>query len=1120
MKSKDGRHLYRFLLVFVLFALGLLSASPSMAFGWDYASMPLFLAKASKPNVMVVIDNSESMNSVAYSQEFSDYLLNSSDTANKKYSDAWYPCTAYSTKTHTCTCTSAGAVELNVLTEAPTHKVFVVKGLPSAVRCNVLSGTEEHGGQGLMVSNSLKSPDPSERSAGGAVPITSSHHRVVNACVLFNRANTAQLPATNNIHDPHYPVGSNQDASTAYEADYVSFLLNKHFVDSAVNELAVTATSNAGRLKFDMSKSAIVPKFNRLQAARMVVKAFVNANARDANVGLATFDAKGSRRASKISVKCALGDVAHINELEKQINTALKPSVHTPLAVTQEVVNHYFAGSDSPVTSRCDTNAVVVMTDGTPTGDFDATKNREKDIDGATDHPYNNQSLLDDIAEAGFKTIFKQGGKDSAGVSWTGSGSKKQKIDTYVIGFSAEYDLLRMTPLVNRVPVPATDVQLATLRPPNGSIKIASHGLSTGDPVLYETLTKEGSVITAKTTGLLQTLGGSLPSHLADEENGTPGLYFAIRLDEDHFALASSKAKAIDMPPIGIPITGVGTGTHLFSTGPGKSYFAQSTDELVVALGEAFSAISAENSAVSAVSVNASKAEVSTRVFQARFNTKNWSGDVAAYNIDIASGVRSVTPIWTANHPREPASGSVLTWNPQAAGGHGAGADFLWPSLNSEQQAALHSPQVLSWTRGEPVEGLRKPGSGLWGDVVNSGLQFVGASNEGYSALPGMEGNSYQQFVAGVKSSRTPMLVFGANDGMVRGIDVSMSGDTDIGQGKPLFAFLPNGVYRSFTDLNDNGVMDGGKESNDATDNLFLLSQPNYGKADNPHRFLVDGSPSVGDAWFAHHGGGLRWGTVMLGGAQSGGRFIYAIDVTGTPKKEDVLWEFSKDDDSVDHSPSINSLGYTFSRPLIGRMANGKWAAIFGNGYSSGGHKAQLFIVDIASGAVIKQIDTKNGGVANPNGLSDVQVQLGGAGGKTVQAVYGGDLRGNIWKFDVSDASEMHWKVAYGTAASPLPLFTATDRNGNPQPVTGGIALKEHGDGTLVFFGTGKYFEKSDTRPHVIAGGKGYAHINSLYGLLDNGTPIAGVNELVEQKMDTVLMGAGTNAGVVYRKST
>ena len=44
-----------------------------------------------------------------------------------------------------------------------------------------------------------------------------------------------------------------------------------------------------------------------------------------------------------------------------------------------------------------------------------------------------------------------------------------------------------------------------------------------------------------------------------------------------------------------------------------------------------------------------------------------------------------------------------------------------------------------------------------------------------------------------------------------------------------------------------------------------------------------------------------------------------------------------------------------------------------------------------------------------------------------------GDLWGNMWKFDLTNANPTNWKVAYGTALK-LPLFTAVDSTGKRQP--------------------------------------------------------------------------------------
>jgi type IV pilus assembly protein PilY1 len=108
-----------------------------------------------------------------------------------------------------------------------------------------------------------------------------------------------------------------------------------------------------------------------------------------------------------------------------------------------------------------------------------------------------------------------------------------------------------------------------------------------------------------------------------------------------------------------------------------------------------------------------------------------------------------------------------------------------------------------------------------------------------------------------------------------------------------------------------------------------------------------------------------------------------------------------------------------------------------------------------------------------------------------IDAVYAGDLLGNMWKFDVSSSDKTKWKVAYGTTATPAPLYTAcndatttascdasrqaitnlpqVDNVGSTQTSTGGV---------MVYFGTGKYFEDSD---NLVTNTK----TQSFYGIWD-----------------------------------
>jgi Tfp pilus tip-associated adhesin PilY1 len=1092
--------------VYLPWFLALLAQAVPVLAEWNYASSPLLQSVGVKPNVVLMLGNATNMRVMSYNDDFRQkYIYAAAGSANaKRYGAPWYFCSVYDNVNHVCTATSRtfkslGAQEESILdTDSLFSKITIDVNTRNLVDTTAWGWWKSYVCK--MVANNTD-PDPRQRANGTWPTVTGDPStRVVNLCLRLRNANTAVWPTQNNdTSSPAYPVGSTLDYDTWYIDDYIDFVLNQTLRDGVRDELAyplVNGAISAASFNVDFTTNPFVPGYNRMQAARMAAIAVIDKYADETDLGVAKFN-DATRNDGTLTESCASGSVAHIAALKWEINTRLRPDQDGALAATQQKVNDYFSGANSPIRYRCQKNYVITM-GSSPSGDYTTALNANRDADGVPDGAFGTQSYLDDIAETGYKTDYKIGGTDAAGKSWDDPLYPKQNIVPFTIGFGEANDLTRGAPLVNRVSVLPADIAIKSAALPNGSVKVIAHGLKTGDPVMYESITKTGTTVTTKTTGLLETTAGNLPSHTTDQDNNTAGLYFAIRLDADHFALATSRDNAVAVPPVGIPITGAGSGTHTFSTGPGKSFFAYSSAELVTALRNTLTAINNENLSMSTVSASTSDLSANNRIYQTRFQTDDWSGSLTAYKLNTGTGVVDTTaPVWVSNWAEGDVTASTLTWNPAKKGSF-----FDWASLDATQKAALHNrTDVVDWLLGNAVAGLRNRDNGMLGDTLNASAQYMGATDEGYGVLSGAEGSRYAAFVTS-KTARKPMLWFGAG-AMLHGVDAS-----DAGQGEMLVHYIPNGVFRDFTDTNNNGVMDTGVETTGAVDKLFQFAQSDYGKSSNPHRLFVDGSPTVGDAYWAG-----AWHTVVVGGAGFGGRFLYALEASPTSiySGGDVLWERGADDDSVDATSTNNSLGYTFSKPVIGRMANGDWAAIVGNGYDSGGDKAQLFILRLSDGAVLKQIDTKAGSATNPNGMSSVQVKLGGADGKTVQTVYGGDLLGNIWKFDVSDSSTSNWQTAFGTVAAPLPLFTATDINGNnkPQPITGGIALKDRGGDTLVFFGTGKYFEVSDNTYPPIDGGP---LLNTVYGLFDNGTTMTR-----PQMGRQTINSRTTDAGTTYR---
>jgi len=497
---------------------------------------------------------------------------------------------------------------------------------------------------------------------------------------------------------------------------------------------------------------------------------------------------------------------------------------------------------------------------------------------------------------------------------------------------------------------------------------------------------------------------------------------------------------------------------------PDRYFFATNPGQLATQLNSALSNVVQTSSSASAVATNSTRLDTNTLIYQARFDSKDWSGQLLAFAINSIDGsIISSPPAWSTDTVGKiPAFGSrnIFSYNPSASP---KGIDFTWANLDPTlQQPTLkfsgetnntNAQQRVDYLRGDTSQELQNGGSfrdriKLLGDIIDSNPWFVGADDFGYSTLP--EGSSYQAYLASI-SGRTKMLYVGANDGMLHAFSAA--------NGTELFAYVPASIIPQLK-------------------NLTLIS---YGNG-TPHQYFVDGSPRAGDVYYNN-----AWHTVLVGTMGAGARSVYALDVTDPDNfsASNVLWEFTDPD-----------LGYTLSEATIARMANGKWAAIFGNGYNSDNGHAVLFIRDIKDGSLIKTIDTQAGSTSTPNGLA-TPIPVDTNGDHIVDTIYAGDLLGNMWKFDVSGTNTGSWKPAFGTNPSPQPLFVARDAAGVRQPITAKPQVGLHPDsGVMVYFGTGKYFETSDN----IVGST--PQIQTYYGIHDNGSQISGRSSLVQQTID------------------
>ena len=481
--------------------------------------------------------------------------------------------------------------------------------------------------------------------------------------------------------------------------------------------------------------------------------------------------------------------------------------------------------------------------------------------------------------------------------------------------------------------------------------------------------------------------------------------------------------------------------------GTGTYYPASSKEGLTLALQAALADIGRRTGSASSVASNSTRLANDTYIYQARFD-KNWGGELLAYPIGPDGSVATLAddetvPVlvladnttrtgWNAAEEMpDPADRNIYTYDPGGAAGS-RGREFLWANLTAGQQTQLNKNALgvgdgkgqnrLLYLRGDHSneapdgEQFRVRETSVLGDIVNSDPIYVARQNYGYDVLPGAEGSTYLTHLESL-AGRTPMVYVAANDGMLHGFNA--------GTGVELMAYMPNAVYPQ----------------------LSALTAASYN--DN-HRLINDGAPRAMDAYLG------SWRTILVGSLGGGGKGVYALDVSNPTNfsASDVMWEFTSADDS--------NMGVAIPSPTIARLAGDKWVAIVANGYNSGGN-AELFVLDLATGAVIREIDT---GIGGDNGLSN-PTPVDVDGDRITDYVYAGDLQGNMWKFDLTSSAPASWGVAFTSGGAPAPLYTACSSDpctaGNRQPIT---ARPEVGinppAGYFVYFGTGRYFADGD----------------------------------------------------------
>jgi type IV pilus assembly protein PilY1 len=547
---------------------------------------------------------------------------------------------------------------------------------------------------------------------------------------------------------------------------------------------------------------------------------------------------------------------------------------------------------------------------------------------------------------------------------------------------------------------------------------------------------------------------------------------------------------------------------HAGVNGHGAYFSATDPDSLSNSIATALSGVAAAGGAAGAPSISTpSLSPADNYVFSSTFTTLDWTGELVRKQIDPFSGAVSTTNDWAVQGKLDAKlasarniytfDASVATTKLKAFTSANFATDsyfnsphistspsgltqFLCAStdicLSATDQDTSHAAgaNLVNYLRGERTnEGAESNNTKYYrqrqhvlGDLVNAQVVYVHKPLYNYSDA------GYSAFVT-AQSSRQAVAYAGSNDGMlhafaakgnsitealvdaaaaasaassldptdaglatvaatkVAAANTAIAADTTVGQ--ELWAYIPTMVMP----------------------NLYQLADKKYkGK----HRYYVDSTPVVGDICTSNCSLSTAvWKTVLVGGLGRGGRGYYALDITD-PANPKALWEFTD-----------TNLGYTYGNPQIAKLSNGTWVVMMTSGYNNipnddgagGDGVGRLYVLNAATGVPISgvsPISTGTGSVASPSGLAKITAQvINPSSDNTVEAVYGGDLNGNLWRFDVNDT------LGSTTSGYDAQLLAALmDGAGNSQPITTKPEIGLIQNEKVIFVGTGRYLAASD----------------------------------------------------------
>jgi len=495
------------------------------------------------------------------------------------------------------------------------------------------------------------------------------------------------------------------------------------------------------------------------------------------------------------------------------------------------------------------------------------------------------------------------------------------------------------------------------------------------------------------------------------------------------------------------------------------NYFTASNASLMQSgLTNAFAKIVSENNAANGTALALPTPNVTRSgsiSYSATYDPTSWTGQVIASTIKFqADGSSTVTQEWDA---RALLSASSVTADSRRivtcclADSSTPGLPFTLTSLRGASlyprtyyqsfgsvpgvpDSAQSIASYIAYLRGDTSKeaangGAYRTRKFRLGDIVDAKPVSVGPPNAVFY-------DTYNPGYAAYKAQyahRKSVVYAAANDGMLHAFDGTV-GNTSPPSGSELFAYIPSFAY--------------GSSRTAATTGLASLGNPSF-----VHHYLVDATPGQFDVDLnrtSGSGGAPNWRTLLIGGLGKGGKGYYALDVTDPTSWTDeatiagkVMWEFTD-----------RRMGYTYGTPTVAKTKKYGWVVVFTSGYTNADGRGWFFIVNPSNGALLEAVATPagSGSTSSPLNMGQATAYIENYADMTTDAIYAGDLQGNVWRLDVS-ARDV-------TLPYPAPTRIAqlADSHDNPQPITTRplVEIAPNTSTRYVLVGTGKLLADSD----------------------------------------------------------